>query len=279
MAIRRSLTAAAAAGLLAAPALACAQDLSGLAGSLAAGIEGLGQSVGEAAVGGSSVFVTATGRADLPGPLTDAYLVNVEGRSNSAVEAQRLRDGKLASARGAAAKYGVTMEVGSTAFSREADTAAQQRRRAQATAERLAHPGTPVVEPPSVDDDRVFVARTGVRFHAADPQRLPAFLDALKAAGVDSPTAATAGGLSSLLARSTEVLGFGAMQTVDPTVWDRASQAAVAEARRQAQVLAQASGRGLGEVRQVLMLSRTVQGSTAAVTIAVRFAFTPSSPR
>ena len=263
--------------LVGAPALAAAQDVSGFAAPLAAAVEGFGQSVGEAAVGGSSIFVTATGRADLPAPLPDAYLINVEGRSASAVEAQRLRDGRLAAARAAAAQYGVSVEVGTTAFSREVDAAAQQRRRNQAAAERLAHPGTPVAEVVPADDDRLFVARTGVRFRAADARRLPAFLDALKAAGVDSPSGSLGLAAPGLFGRSTEVLGFGALETVDPAIWDRANQAAVAEARRQAQVLAQASGRGLGEVRQVLMLTRNLQGSAASVTLAVRFAFAPAS--
>ena len=117
-----------------------------------------------------------------------------------------------------------------------------------------------------------------MRFRAADPRRLPAFLDALKAAGVDSPSGGLVGGAPALFGRSTEVLGFGSLETVDPAIWDRANAAAVAEARRQAQVLAQASGRGLGAVRQVLMLTRTLQGSAAAVTLAVRFAFAPAAP-
>lgn len=261
--------------LAVAPGLAAAQDASPLTSMFAAGVEAFGQSLAELMTNGSSVFVTATGHATLPAPLTDAYLVNIEGRSSSAVEAQRLRDQRLQAARAAAAKFGVTVEVGSTAFAHETDLAAQQRRRNQATAERLAHPGVPIVEPVG-SDERVFVARTGVRFRAADPQRLPAFLDALQAAGVDSPSGslgAVNAGLAGILNQSTQVLGFGSAEQIDPALWDHAGQEAIAEARRQASVLATAAGRTLGEARQVLVLTRSVQGSTASVTVAVRYAF------
>jgi hypothetical protein len=260
---------------VAAPGLAAAQDASPLTSMFAAGVEAFGQSLGESMTSGSSIFVTATGHANLPSPLTDAYLVNIEGRSASAVEAQHLRDQRLQAARAAAAKFGVTVEVGSTAFTHENDPAAQQRRRNQATAERLAHPGVPVVEP-VVADERVFVARTGVRFRAADPQRLPAFLDALQAAGVDSPSGnlgAVNTGFAGILNQSTQVLGFGSAEQIDPALWDHAGQEAIADARRQASILAAAAGRTLGEARQVLVLTRSVQGSTASVTVAVRYAF------
>jgi hypothetical protein len=253
---------------------AAAQDPSQFAGLLAAGTEGLGQSLGEAAVGGSSVFVTATGRAKLPAPLTDAYLINIEGRSPSAVQASKLRDDRLTAAREIATRFGVSVEVGSTAFSREIDPEVQRARNNKEMAERLAHPGVPIVEAPMTDADRVFVARTGVKFRAADPHRIPAFLDALKVAGIDYLTTPTGLVLPGLFGR-TEVLGFGTLDKIDDSIWDEASQKAIAAAQRQAQVLASAAGRQVGEVRQVLFLTRNVTGDTASVTIAARFAFAP----
>jgi hypothetical protein len=253
---------------------AAAQDLSQFAGLMAAGTEGFGQSLGEAAVGGSSVFVTATGRAQLPAPLTDAYLINIEGRSPSAVQASKLRDDRLTAAREIAARFGVSVEVGTTAFSREVDSEIQQARNNKAMAERLAHPGVPIVEPPMTDADRVFVARTGVKFRATDPHRIPAFLDALKAAGIDYLTSPTGIVMPGLFGR-TEVLGFGALDKIDDAIWDEASQKAIAAAQRQAQVLASAAGRQVGQVRQVLFLTRNVAGDTASVTVAARFAFLP----
>jgi hypothetical protein len=253
---------------------AAAQDVSQFAGLLAAGTEGFGQSLGEAAIGGSSVFVTATGRAQLPAPLTDAYLINIEGRSGSAVQASKLRDDRLAAAREIAARFGVSVEVGSTAFSREVDSEVQQARNNRAMAERLAHPGVPIVQAPMTDADRVFVARTGVKFRAADPHRMPAFLDALKGAGIDYLTSPGINILPGLFGR-TEVLGFGALDRIDDAIWDQASQKAIAAAQRQAQVLASAAGRQVGQVRQVLFLTRNVAGDTASVTVAARFAFLP----
>ncbi len=256
--------------LLAAPVRA--QDVSQFAGLLAAGTEGFGQSVGEAMTAGSSVFVTATGRAELPGPIADAYLVNIEGKSASAVEAARLRDQRLQVARDAAQRFGVEVEPGSASFSREIDQEAQAKRNAERMAERAAHPGVAV--PFTFDEDapRVFVARIGVRFRTADPKRLPPFLDALTAAGVDNVSGTLgAGGLPFL--HSSEVLGFGSLDRIDPALWDKASRNAVAEARRQAELLAAAGGRQLGDVKQVMLLTRSVQGGAASVTVAARFAF------
>jgi hypothetical protein len=206
--------------------------------------------------------------------LTDAYLINIEDRSPSAVQASKLRDDRLAAAREIATRFGVSVEVGSTAFSREIDSEVQQARNSKAIAERMAHPGVPVVEAPLTDADRVFVARTGVKFRAADPHRIPAFLDALKAAGIDYLTSPMGMAMPGLFGR-TEVLGFGALDRIDDAIWDEASQKAIAAAQRQAQVLAAAAGRQVGQVRQVLFLTRNVSGDTASVTIAARFAFLP----
>ena len=57
--------------------------------------------------------------------------------------------------------------------------------------------------------------------------------------------------------------GIGAIDRVDDAVWDQASRAAVAEARRQAMVLATAAGRSLGEANEILSVTRTVQGADA----------------
>jgi hypothetical protein len=256
---------------------AAAQDVSQLAGLLASATEAYGQSFGEAATGGSSVFVTATGRAKLPAPLIDAYPINLEGRATSAVAASKLRDDRLAAARAIAQRFNVSVEIGSSTFSREVDTEAQQKRNSEVMAERAAHPGVPIVEPPLGDADRVFIARTGVRFRAADPSQLPAFLDALKAAGIDYLTVGQGlAGLGALFGRS-EVLGFGGLDKVDDSIWDRASQNAVAAAQRQAAVLASAAGRQLGPAKQIVFLTRSTQGDTVSVTVAARFAFLPKS--
>ena len=261
---------------------AAAQDASQFGGLIAAGAEGLGQSLGESAVGGSSVFVSATGHAALPAPIADAYLINIEGQSASAVEASRLHDERLKTAQGIAARYNVSVELGATSFSREVDQQAQMRRnqrqqarfQAQLEAQRSGHP-TPPAPAPDVDTEPqwVFVARTGVRFSAANAAQLPAFLDALKAAGVDNLSGNLGSPAMGGLFHASEVLGFGSLAKVDEAVWDRASQDAIASARRQAAVLAGAAGRELGEARQILFLTRSVQGDQVTVTVAVRFGF------
>ena len=122
----------------------------------------------------------------------------------------------------------------------------------------------------------VFIARVNVRFQASAGSRLPEFLDALEAAGIDqiSGGGATNNVLSFL--QNNEILGIGAIDKVDDATWDQAGRAAVAEARRQATVLAAAAGRSLGEVHEILSLTRTVQGADATVTLAVRFSFSPT---
>jgi len=48
-------------------------------------------------------------------------------------------------------------------------------------------------------------------------------------------------------------------------------------ARRQADVLASAAGRRVGDARQVLMIAKTVQAEDATVTVAVRYGLVPPS--
>ena len=260
-----------------------AQDAGGFAGLMATAVEGVGQSLGEAATAGSSIFVTGKGYAHLPAPLTDAYFVNIEGKAASAVDAARIRDQRLDQLRAVSKRFGVDMEIGESAFSREVDTEAQQsairKRNADRVAERTAHPGQIVIDTTLPDASRVFIAKTGVRFKSPDAARLPAFLDALAAAGADqlSEGLGARGGMPNLFSAATEVLGFGSVQAVDAAIWDKASADAVANARHQAEVLAAASGRQVGEVRQILSLARGVEGDKASVTIAVRFAFRPNS--
>jgi hypothetical protein len=264
------LALAMAAGL---PRAASAQGVDQYAGMLAAGIEGVGQSIGEAEKGGSSVFVTASGQAQLPAPITEAYLVNIEAKSGSAVEAYRLREERLKTARAIAQKFNVSSEIGATTFSREVDAEAQSKRFIEQQAERAAHPGVSVPNATADEVNRVFVARTGVRFRSADPAQLPAFLDALKAAGIDNTSGTLGQSGNNILFNATQVLGFGKLTKIDDSIWDQADQAAIAAARRQAQVLASAAGRQLGEVRQILFLARRVHGAEASVTLAVRFGF------
>jgi Protein of unknown function (DUF541) len=269
-----------AAVLLAAAPAAGAQSTDMWAGLLATGVEGIGHAAGEAAVGGSSVFVTATGHARLPSPIADAYLVNIEGKSGSAVEASRLHDEHMKTAQAIAARFGVVMDVGTTGFTREVDPAAQRssnaRRQAEFQAQFAARQAGKPVPPLAVDDiedKQIFVVRTGVRFKAPSAAQLPPLLDALAAAGIDDATGNLAGLRQPNFLGASQILGFGGLADVDDAVWDRASQDAMARARRQAAVLAAASGREIGEVKQIMLLTRSVEGEDVSVTISARYGF------
>lgn len=58
---------------------------------------------------------------------------------------------------------------------------------------------------------------------------------------------------------------------VDAAIWDRLSAQAVAAALHQAQVLARAAGRDVGDAEQITVLSKTVQGNVASLSISVRY--------
>ena len=269
---------------LSAAAPASAQDLGGFAGVLATLTEGFGQTFAEAAGGGQSVFVTAHGKAKLPTPPTGAYFVNVDGEAVSAVEAARLREQKLSQLRAVSQKFGVEMQLGESRFSLETDSEAQQRRNRDLIAARVARANggapansPPIAIPPPEAPEKLFIARTGVRFNAPTAARLPEFLDAVRGAGVDDIRTSASGPAAGLLAmvQSQEVLGFGSVDQVSDAVWDAAGREAMAAARAQAQTLAAAAGRSVGDAKQILLLSKSLKDGDAEVAVAVRFAFAP----
>ena len=152
-----------------------AQDAAQVAGWLTGGVDAFGRSIGEAVRGNSSILVTATGQAEPAAPMAQVFLMNIEGRSAAAVEAAQIRDDRLKVASDVAQRFNVSVELGAATLTSEIDSGAQVRRM---QAERQARPTTTPIYPvvPS-DADRVFVARTGVRFRAAEAEKLPAFLD------------------------------------------------------------------------------------------------------
>jgi hypothetical protein len=265
--------------ILAALATGASAQISGAtAGIVAAGAEGVGQGLGAAVAGGPSVFVTATGKAPLAANVAaaDAYGASVEGKAPSAVEAARRLDEKLDAARAIAARYHVVIDIGETAFSRQG---------AGAPPPRAGRPGEvtvpvvvvkPVAPPAAEIVARDFIARSPVGFRPSDPRQVPAFLDSLAAADIEVGPPAKGSSLAAIMAAmipSAESAGAG---SPDVAVWDRASANAIAEARRQASVLAAAAGRQVGEAQQILMLTRNTQANEASVTVAVRFALTPA---
>lgn len=255
-------------------ASAKAQDLSGFAGMIAAGEEELGQSFGQAVFAGPSIFVTARGQAKLPSPLADAYFVTATGKSPSAVEAARQRDAKIAQLRQVARRFGVEIQVGQSTYALEVDTEEQARLiRERNEARRAANPNAIQVYAPEASEPppKVFFARANVRFREPTGANMPAFLDALRAAGIEDFHGGLQSASNPLMQRAGEFLGFGSVDTLDEGIWRSASEDAVRSARNQAQYLAAASGRGLGDVRQVIVLTRSVSDGAAVVSVAVRF--------
>jgi len=269
---------------LAAPA--SAQQGDRFAAGLATAVEGMGQSLAQSAQSGSSVFVTATGRAPLAASPSPPYVAKIEERASSAVEAARLRAAKMDAMTALARRFAVPIEMTNASFSLENAKSGHNTSlgavgavavgvvAAATTSNTEPAKGQSAATAPN-EPAPVFIAKVSVRFQPAAGSRLPEFLDALEAAGIDDISGG--GGTSNPLAflQNNEVLGIGAIDKVDDATWDQAARAAVAEARRQAMVLAAAAGRSLGEAHEIISLTRSVEGANATVTLAVRFALAP----
>ena len=106
-------------GACALSAPASAQEADRFAAGLATAAEGMGQSLAQSALSGSSVFVTATGRAPLSGNPSSPYVAKIEERASSAVEAARLRAAKMDVVTGLARRFAVTIEMTNPSFSLE----------------------------------------------------------------------------------------------------------------------------------------------------------------
>lgn len=245
-----------------------------LAASLAPAEEEFGQSIGQAAFAGPSIFVTASGRAKLPAPIADTYYVTVEGKNVSAVAAARDRDAKVAQLLGVAKRLGVDLQIGETGISLDIDTDAQQRLVAERNARRQAQATQPAPLPfmveSTVGTPKIFVAKSSLKFGALSNATLPAFFDAIHAAGVDNISHGLPQQINAFMPNS-NFMGFGSVATLDDSFWAAASEDAFHSAHAQAKALASASGRSLGPVRQIIVLSRTAEGAEAVESLAVRF--------
>lgn len=243
--------------------------------------EELGQSVGQAAFSGPNIFVTATGRAKLPAPVADTYYVAVQGKDASAVVAARQRDAKVAELQAVAKRLGVDLQVGETSIGLEVDNEAQQRLNADRTARRQASSN----QPPSLSQliqtlgpaPKIFVAKTSLKFRTASSDALPAFFDAIHAAGVDDISHGLPQQTNMFMPQASNFMGFGSTATLDDSFWAAASVDALRSARAQAQALAAASGRTLGPARQITVLSRTTEGAEAVESLGVRFGLADSA--
>lgn len=268
---------AAIAVLTIAPA-AMAQDVAGM---LAATAEQIGQGLGESATAGAGVFVTAQGRAPLPSrAAAGAITLTITGSGATAVEAARQRDEELAKVVAAARRFGVTAEPGKTTWGIEEGydftnydsmavaIPAMNEDGTYAEIDAAAPAADAAAEPSST-----ITASISVQVGRPDEARMPAFIDALSDAGVDKLDDSLNGLDLGQFGPFLSLLGLNFAEDPGEAVWNAATADAMGAARDQAQAIASASGRTLGQVRNVTFLMRSQDNENAMVSVAVRYGF------
>jgi hypothetical protein len=279
------LAAAVAAATLAIVTPAAAQDI---AGPVAAAVDQFGQSMAESMTGGPGLFVTAQGEAPLPAAASTPMTVTIKGSGKTAVEAVADRNAQLERVRSVANRFDIAMEVGATNYAiAEADAwtmespvpemdwgagdeaAMDAMEEAAAAVEAI----EPVSQAAPASDTRTVTASVQVKLDRPNETRLPQFVDALVDAGVtdldDSLNGLNLGPMTPFLS----LLGLDAARDPGEAVWNQAAADGVRKARAQAEAIAEASGRRLGQVRYVSVLMRSHDGENAVVSVAVRFGF------
>lgn len=272
----KTVIAAVAAVLIATPV--AAQDI---AGPVAAAVDQFGQSMAESMAGGPGVFVTAQGRAPLPDAGALPMTLTIKGEGKTAAEAVADRNAQLDRVRSAANNFDVAIEVGTTTYSISEGTdwteasAYAGAMDAAAVAEAAAEAAVAVdaagdaaeKAPPA----RTVTASVQVKIVRPNETRLPAFVDALVDAGVtdldDSLNGMNLGQMQPFLS----LMGLDTARDPGEAVWNAATADAIVRARAQAETIAAASGRPLGQVRYVSVLLRSHDGEDALVSVAVRF--------
>lgn len=265
--------AAVAACLIATPV--AAQDI---AGPVAAAVDQFGQSMAESMTGGPGVFVTAQGRAPLPDAGALPMTLTIKGEGKTAAEAVASRNAQLERIRAAANNFDVAVEVGTTTYSiseatEEAWTSdidfsgMDEAEAAEAAADSVEAAVASADAPPA----RTVTASVQVKIDRPNETRLPAFVDALVEAGVtdldDSLNGMNLGQMQPFLS----LMGLDTARDPGEAVWNAATADAIVRARAQAESIAAASGRPLGQVRYVSVLLRSHDGEDALVSVAVRF--------
>lgn len=265
---RIAVALAAAALVSASPA--AAQDL---AGPVAAAVDQFGQGMADAMTGGPGLFITAQGHAPLPASSAAPMTVTIKGSGTTAVEAVADRNARLERVRAVANRFDVGMEVGTTHYAIGEDNPWASPAAPWAAAALDEAEIEEFATDPEPAADRTVTASVQVRLERPNETRLPDFVDALAEAGVenldDSLNGLDLGQLQPFLA----LLGLDMGRDPGEAVWNEAAADAVRNARGQAAVIAEASGRTLGPVRYVSVLMRSHDGDSALVTVAVRFGF------
>ena len=276
------LAAAVAAATLVAATPVAAQDI---AGPVAAAVDQFGQGMAESMTGGPGLFVTAQGEAPMPATASMPMTITIKGTGKTAVEAVADRNAQLARVRSVANRFDVAMDVGATNYAiaeedawaiAPAMAAAVDWEDTDPTAEAAADAVEVqmIGEPGSEDaDTRTVTASVVVKLDRPNESRLPEFVDALVDAGVsnldDSLNGLNFGPMTPFLS----LLGLDMARDPGEPVWNQATADGVRKARAQAEAIAEASGRRLGQVRYVSVLMRSHDGENALVSVAVRFGF------
>jgi len=272
----KTVIAAVAAVLIATPV--AAQDI---AGPVAAAVDQFGQSMAESMAGGPGVFVTAQGRAPLPDAGALPMTLTIKGEGKTAAEAVADRNAQLDRVRSAANNFDVAIEVGTTTYSISEGTdwteasAYAGAMDAAAVAEAAAEAAVAVDAAGDAAEEappaRTVTASVQVKIIRPNETRLPAFVDALVDAGVtdldDSLNGMNLGQMQPFLS----LMGLDTARDPGEAVWNAATADAIVRARAQAETIAAASGRPLGQVRYVSVLLRSHDGEDALVSVAVRF--------
>jgi hypothetical protein len=235
--------------------------------SVAGGADVLGQGLGEAALAGPSVFVTATGHAPIAQASVAGFRLTINRRNASAVAAVRDRNRAVETITNETRRLGLQASLGKTSLSRPAP--GMTHGAMGGIPPLMVAPGPGVAHPAPVASE--YLASADVDVRGGDASKEAELLDALQAAGVDVDI--PSGPVVSPFAFAG--LSPTGGPPVDPSVMDRAADEAVAEAHRQAARLAADAGRSLGEARQIILLARTASNGEASATVAVRFALGP----
>ena len=274
----------AAIGAAATLALAPSVQAQDITGALAGALDQFGQSLGESASAGESIFVSAVGETLLPGgaPMAQTVTLSIDGTGDTAVAAAKARDEIVAKVQAVARRFGVSAEVGKSTFAfGEAWAEAAIDWDAfdfDSAADAAAAAAVDAAAPPAdlAEATRTFTASSEITIDRPADARMAGFVDALAEAGVPSFSESSLGfGEAGASALGMWASLLGTEMPADPGegVWGAATADAIAKARTQAQQVATASGRPLGQVKNVTVFLRHQDGQKAYVTVSVRFGF------
>lgn len=265
--MRRALAIVLTAAVWVGGSAAAAQTTQEWPAMLATGLDQFGQGVGEVALDRKSVFVVASGTVRLPSVSVQGPTVEIAATGPNAAAAAQALKRKTDAVAALAKRYNVGFETRDPTY--DFGGGVSGARPTPLVIETVAPGSRPAATgAPTPPEPRV-TATVQARIGRPSASATPEFLDALKAAGVDNPA-----GRPGFERFPRPTFGFGSPEAtaqVEPATWDAAARDAVASARSQAEVLAEAAGVRVGEVRSIAVIHRTADERQATVHVAIRF--------